>query len=181
MSGPSHDPALYRARDVIAINRALVSVSDKTGLVELAQALADAGVEIVSTGGSAAAIAAAGIPVEHRSIVDSRNRDGRSLRRGRQFPVRRRKGELGRPVEIPGGYEIQRQRLAGCRVGEAGHGGVQPSGVRIENSRHGRRQARQRKALDRVAGIGIAAGQRSQWTRHLRRHRPRLDRPWARD
>jgi phosphoribosylaminoimidazolecarboxamide formyltransferase / IMP cyclohydrolase len=63
MSGPRHDPAIYRERDVIAIRRALVSVSDKTGLVELAQALADAGVEIVSTGGSAAAIAAAGIPV----------------------------------------------------------------------------------------------------------------------
>ena len=63
MSGPTHDPALYRPRDVIAIKRALVSVSDKTGLIELAQALADAGVEIVSTGGSAAAIAAAGIPV----------------------------------------------------------------------------------------------------------------------
>jgi len=63
MSGPSHDPALYRPRDVIAIRRALVSVSDKTGLIELATALAAAGVEIVSTGGSAAAIAEAGIPV----------------------------------------------------------------------------------------------------------------------
>ena len=63
MSGPHHDPALYRPRDVIAITRALVSVSDKTGLIELAQALAEGGVEIVSTGGSAAAIAAAGIPV----------------------------------------------------------------------------------------------------------------------
>ena len=63
MSGPSHDPSLYRPRDVVAIKRALVSVSDKTGLIELATALAVAGVEIVSTGGSAAAIAAAGIPV----------------------------------------------------------------------------------------------------------------------
>jgi len=63
MSGPTHDPALYRARDLVEIKRALVSVSDKTGLVELATALAAAGVEIVSTGGSAAAIAAAGLPV----------------------------------------------------------------------------------------------------------------------
>jgi phosphoribosylaminoimidazolecarboxamide formyltransferase/IMP cyclohydrolase len=63
MSGPTHDPALYRERDVVPITRALVSVSDKTGLVELATALAAAGVEIVSTGGSAAAIAAAGLPV----------------------------------------------------------------------------------------------------------------------
>jgi len=63
MSGPTHNPALYRARDLVEIKRALVSVSDKTGLVELATALAAAGVEIVSTGGSATAIAAAGLPV----------------------------------------------------------------------------------------------------------------------
>ncbi|WP_406072775.1 bifunctional phosphoribosylaminoimidazolecarboxamide formyltransferase/IMP cyclohydrolase [Micromonospora sp. NBC_01638] len=45
------------------IRRALVSVYDKTGLVELAQALHAAGVEIVSTGSTAGAIAAAGVPV----------------------------------------------------------------------------------------------------------------------
>jgi phosphoribosylaminoimidazolecarboxamide formyltransferase/IMP cyclohydrolase len=45
------------------IRRALVSVYDKTGLEELARALADAGVEIVSTGSTAKTIAAAGVPV----------------------------------------------------------------------------------------------------------------------
>jgi phosphoribosylaminoimidazolecarboxamide formyltransferase / IMP cyclohydrolase len=45
------------------IRRALVSVYDKTGLVELAQGLHAAGVEIVSTGSTAAKIAAAGVPV----------------------------------------------------------------------------------------------------------------------
>jgi phosphoribosylaminoimidazolecarboxamide formyltransferase/IMP cyclohydrolase len=45
------------------IHRALVSVYDKTGLVEVAQALVDAGVEIVSTGSTAGKIAAAGLPV----------------------------------------------------------------------------------------------------------------------
>jgi phosphoribosylaminoimidazolecarboxamide formyltransferase/IMP cyclohydrolase len=45
------------------IRRALVSVYDKTGLVELAQGLHAAGVEIVSTGSTAAQIAAAGVPV----------------------------------------------------------------------------------------------------------------------
>ncbi|KXK63255.1 bifunctional phosphoribosylaminoimidazolecarboxamide formyltransferase/inosine monophosphate cyclohydrolase [Micromonospora rosaria] len=45
------------------IRRALVSVYDKSGLVELATALHDAGVEIVSTGSTAATIAAAGVPV----------------------------------------------------------------------------------------------------------------------
>jgi phosphoribosylaminoimidazolecarboxamide formyltransferase/IMP cyclohydrolase len=48
---------------VIRIRRALVSVSDKTSLVELATKLDAAGVEIVSTGSTAATIAAAGIPV----------------------------------------------------------------------------------------------------------------------
>ncbi len=45
------------------IRRALISVYDKTGLVELAKGLADAGVEIVSTGSTAKTIAANGIPV----------------------------------------------------------------------------------------------------------------------
>ncbi|MBI9114153.1 bifunctional phosphoribosylaminoimidazolecarboxamide formyltransferase/IMP cyclohydrolase [Sanguibacter suaedae] len=45
------------------VRRALVSVYDKTGLPELAQALHAAGVEIVSTGSTASTIAAAGVPV----------------------------------------------------------------------------------------------------------------------
>ncbi|HEY7483373.1 MAG TPA: bifunctional phosphoribosylaminoimidazolecarboxamide formyltransferase/IMP cyclohydrolase [Streptosporangiaceae bacterium] len=45
------------------IRRALISVYDKTGLVELAQGLHKAGVEIVSTGSTAAKIADSGVPV----------------------------------------------------------------------------------------------------------------------
>ena len=45
------------------IERALISVSDKTGLVELGKFLAGAGVEILSTGGSAKALEDAGIKV----------------------------------------------------------------------------------------------------------------------
>ncbi|NUU25578.1 MAG: bifunctional phosphoribosylaminoimidazolecarboxamide formyltransferase/IMP cyclohydrolase [Streptomycetaceae bacterium] len=45
------------------IRRALVSVYDKAGLEELAQGLHAAGVELVSTGSTAAKIAAAGVPV----------------------------------------------------------------------------------------------------------------------
>ena len=45
------------------VRRALVSVYDKDGLVELAQGLHDAKVELVSTGSTAARIADAGIPV----------------------------------------------------------------------------------------------------------------------
>ena len=49
--------------DRFPVRRALVSVYDKTSLVPLARALADAGVEIVSTGSTAATIAAAGLAV----------------------------------------------------------------------------------------------------------------------
>ena len=51
------------------IRRALVSVYDKSGLVELAQALHAAGVEIVSTGSTAATIAGADVPVTQVSDV----------------------------------------------------------------------------------------------------------------
>ena len=49
--------------DRVPVERALISVYDKTGLLDLAAALAGAGVEIVSTGSTAAAIASAGIAV----------------------------------------------------------------------------------------------------------------------
>ncbi|BDZ44949.1 bifunctional phosphoribosylaminoimidazolecarboxamide formyltransferase/IMP cyclohydrolase [Naasia aerilata] len=63
MSGPRIDPALYRERDVVPVRRAILSVSDKSGLVELGRALAAAGVEIVSTGSTAGTLTAAGVPV----------------------------------------------------------------------------------------------------------------------
>ncbi|GAA5205494.1 bifunctional phosphoribosylaminoimidazolecarboxamide formyltransferase/IMP cyclohydrolase [Microbacterium kyungheense] len=69
MAGPSHDPALYRPRDVVPVRRALVSVSDKTDLLELGEALAAAGVEIVSTGGSASLLREAGHEVTDVSSV----------------------------------------------------------------------------------------------------------------
>jgi phosphoribosylaminoimidazolecarboxamide formyltransferase/IMP cyclohydrolase len=46
------------------IRRALISVSDKAGLESLGRALAEAGIEILSTGGSAKTLASAGIPVK---------------------------------------------------------------------------------------------------------------------
>ena len=46
------------------IRRALISVSDKTGVVDLARALAAAGVEILSTGGTSEALTQAGIAVK---------------------------------------------------------------------------------------------------------------------
>jgi phosphoribosylaminoimidazolecarboxamide formyltransferase/IMP cyclohydrolase len=52
----------------VRIQRALLSVSDKRGIVDFARGLADLGVEIVSTGGTASALTEAGIPV--RAIDD---------------------------------------------------------------------------------------------------------------
>ena len=46
------------------IRRALISVSDKTGLIEFARALSGMGVELLSTGGTAKAIHDAGLPVK---------------------------------------------------------------------------------------------------------------------
>ncbi|AZO10758.1 MULTISPECIES: bifunctional phosphoribosylaminoimidazolecarboxamide formyltransferase/IMP cyclohydrolase [unclassified Mesorhizobium] len=51
------------APDLVPVRRALLSVFDKTGLVDFARALAAAGVELVSTGGTAKAIAEAGLAV----------------------------------------------------------------------------------------------------------------------
>ena len=59
----------YLHFDKVPIKRALISVSDKTGLLELAKALAAAGVEIVSTGSTAKTIVEAKIAVTEVSAV----------------------------------------------------------------------------------------------------------------
>ncbi len=57
------------AKDLCRVARALISVSDKTGLIDLARALAGHGVEIVSTGGTRKAIADAGVAVKDISDI----------------------------------------------------------------------------------------------------------------
>jgi phosphoribosylaminoimidazolecarboxamide formyltransferase / IMP cyclohydrolase len=54
--------------DLVPVKRALLSVSDKTGLVDLAKALVGMGVDLVSTGGTAAALRDAGLAV--RDVSD---------------------------------------------------------------------------------------------------------------
>jgi phosphoribosylaminoimidazolecarboxamide formyltransferase/IMP cyclohydrolase len=61
-------PEAPTARGAVRIQRALLSVSDKRGIVEFARGLAELGVEIVSTGGTATALAEAGLEV--RAIDD---------------------------------------------------------------------------------------------------------------
>ena len=65
----NHKPTDYRHRDRIEIKRALLSVSDKTGLLQLAKALSEAGVDLVSTGSTAKTIADAGFAVTEVSQV----------------------------------------------------------------------------------------------------------------
>ena len=59
----------YRHFDKVPIRRALISVSDKTGLIDIAKALSENNVEIVSTGSTAKTIADAGIKVTEVSQV----------------------------------------------------------------------------------------------------------------
>ena len=56
------------ASDLQPVRRALISVSDKTGILDFARALHDLGIELVSTGGTAQAIRDAALPV--RDISD---------------------------------------------------------------------------------------------------------------
>lgn len=62
-------PLSYLPTHPLKINRALISVSDKTGIAALAHVLHISGVEIISTGGTAKAIQAEGIPVKDVSEV----------------------------------------------------------------------------------------------------------------
>ena len=54
---------------MVQIRRALLSVSDKTGLVEFAQGLDALGVELVSTGGTAKSLADTGLPIINISDI----------------------------------------------------------------------------------------------------------------
>ncbi len=51
------------APDLVPVRRALISVSDKIGIVDFAAALSGRGIELVSTGGTASALKAAGLAV----------------------------------------------------------------------------------------------------------------------
>ena len=55
--------------DILPIRRAILSVTDKSGLVEFATFLTSRGVELISTGGTQKALEAAGLPVTAVSTV----------------------------------------------------------------------------------------------------------------
>src|SRR5690606_9606501 len=67
---PLMRPQMYHPpTDLIYIGRALISVSDKAGLLDLARALAAKGVELISTGGTSGMLRQAGLEVRDVSDV----------------------------------------------------------------------------------------------------------------
>ncbi len=70
LDATTHAPSMVEraAPGEVRVSRALLSVSDKTGLVEFARGLQELGVEIVSTGGTARELARAGL--QSRAIED---------------------------------------------------------------------------------------------------------------
>jgi phosphoribosylaminoimidazolecarboxamide formyltransferase/IMP cyclohydrolase len=69
MSAERQHTGIERAEPgAVRVRRALLSVSDKTGIVDFARGLVELGVEIVSTGGTARALSETGVPV--RAIED---------------------------------------------------------------------------------------------------------------
>ncbi len=73
------------------IRRAILSVTDKTGLVDFAQKLAGMGVELISTGGTAKMLRASGISVKDISELTGKSTGGfciavKILRTARQSP-----------------------------------------------------------------------------------------------
>ena len=79
-ASPARDRA--RAPGEVRLRRALLSVSDKRGIVEFARGLAQLGIEIVSTGGTARELAAAGVQV--RRAIDDLHRVSRDHGRARE-------------------------------------------------------------------------------------------------
>ena len=69
MPSPNPDLPPFDPARTTPIRRALISVSDKIGLIEQAQILHDRGIELISTGGTKKAISDAGIPVKDVSSL----------------------------------------------------------------------------------------------------------------
>ena len=149
--------------------RALISVYDKTGVAEFARGLAELGFEIVSSGGTAAALAEAGVAVTKvedvtgfPELLDGRVKTlhprihaGILARRGRDEDARRARGARHRAV---------RSRLR------------EPLSLRARRRPPRARRGRAHRD-DRRRRAGAAPGRRQELrVRHRRRTRPRLRR-----
>ena len=142
--------------DFVAVRRALLSVSDKTDIVPFATALAEQGVELVSTGGTARALEAAGLTV--RAIDDLTGFP--EMMDGRLKTLHPR---------VHGGL-LARRELESHRNAAEEHGilvGIWPPAVDViaGNMPPTRRHA---QAGSQAGRAGVASGRRSQ-----RSHGPR--------
>ena len=118
------------------VRRALLSVHDKTGVVDFARGLAGLGVEIVSTGGTARLLRESGVPVRDVSEVTGfpEMLDGRVKTLHPQHP--RRHPGPARRAGPPGGAGQPRHPAHRPRGGGAlslrGHGGPRPTSTLAE-------------------------------------------------
>ena len=137
-SRPSEAAGVERAAPgEVRVRRALLSVSDKHGIVEFARGLRELGVEIVSTGGTARELAGAGIAV--RAIEDftgfpeimdgrvktlhprlyagllARRDDDEHLRRGGRAGDRAGRPRVREPVPVRADRRARRRERAGDR------------------------------------------------------------------
>ena len=85
------------------ITHALISVSDKTGIVEFAQALSDLGVKLLSTGGTAKLLADAGLAVTEVAELHRLSGDARRPRQDAASEGARRPAGAPRPAGAHGG------------------------------------------------------------------------------
>ena len=113
---------------LVTIRRALLSVSDKTGLVDFARALAARKVELLSTGGTARLLARSGHRGDRRRHVHRLSRDHG---RARQDAASARAWRPAGPA-----------RHRRCRHGEARHPAHRPAGGEPLSIRRDRRQTR---------------------------------------
>ncbi len=182
----------------VRVRRALLSVSDKSGIVELAQGLAELGVELVSTGGTARELAGAGIAVRaiedftgFPEMMDGRvktlhprlyagllgtSRRGRSPARGGRAADRAGGPRVREPVPVRADRRARR-RLRGGGDREHRHrrpdddqGGRQEQRVRRRRRGPGRLRARARRAA-RVRRPPVAADAQTSRRQGVRVHR----------
>ena len=188
------------SKDRVKIRSALISVSDKTGLAEFARALAEQGVELVSTGGTAEALRRAGLAVRDVSeltgfpeMMDGRlktlhpqgaRRPARGPRLGRArgggSQARHRADRPARcePLSVRGDRR-QRRRLGDVhREHRHRRAGDDPCRGQEPRRRHGRRRyrrlppcARRDAGQCRRDDAGAAQGARRQGVRTHRRLR----------
>ena len=166
-------PDFPPAPDLAPVRRALISVSDKTGLVETARALAGLGVELVSTGGTRAAIAAAGLPVKDVSeltgfpeMMDGRVKTLHPVVHGGLLGVRDAPDHAKAMAEHGiGGIDLLYVNLYPFEATVAGGGDFDDL----------RREHRHRRAGDDPLG-----GQEPRLCRRLHRARPTWPRCWPR-